>query len=102
MNLVGTKECKFQQVDQVPYVVFSKWSQDSNLIHCFTTKHGGISEGYLASLNLGFGRGDSEETVCQPTHLFKLPLTQHHRMAEHAWRRTLTANSVKLTDACAG
>lgn len=65
MNLVNTRECKFQQVDQVPYVVFSKWTQDSNLTHCFTTKHGGISEGYLASLNLGFGRGDSKETVTQ-------------------------------------
>ena len=32
-------------------------------VHCFSTRLGGVSEGYLASLNLGLGRGDSVETV---------------------------------------
>ncbi|MBE6951333.1 MAG: peptidoglycan editing factor PgeF [Ruminococcaceae bacterium] len=31
--------------------------------HCFTTRHGGVSEGHLASLNLGIHRGDSHENV---------------------------------------
>ena len=31
--------------------------------HCFTTRHGGVSEGYLASLNLGIHRGDKAENV---------------------------------------
>ena len=31
--------------------------------HCFTTRHGGVSEGYLASLNLGIHRGDDPENV---------------------------------------
>ena len=31
--------------------------------HCFTTRLGGVSEGYLASLNLGLHRGDSPENV---------------------------------------
>jgi YfiH family protein len=31
--------------------------------HCFTTRRGGISEDYLASLNLGAGRGDPLENV---------------------------------------
>lgn len=30
--------------------------------HCFSTRLGGISEGYLSSLNLGIHRGDSLET----------------------------------------
>lgn len=34
-------------------------------IHCFTTRYGGVSEGYLASLNLGLNRGDSRENVLQ-------------------------------------
>lgn len=31
--------------------------------HCFTTRWGGCSEGYLDSLNLGENRGDKEENV---------------------------------------
>lgn len=33
--------------------------------HCFSTRRGGVSEGYLASLNLGWQRGDREENVLQ-------------------------------------
>ncbi len=32
-------------------------------VHCFTTRHGGVSEGYLSSLNLGVHRGDQYENV---------------------------------------
>ncbi len=31
--------------------------------HGFSTKLGGVSEGVFESMNLGFGRGDSEENV---------------------------------------
>ena len=31
--------------------------------HCFTTRFGGVSEGYLDSLNIGIHRGDSWENV---------------------------------------
>ncbi|NLH02034.1 MAG: peptidoglycan editing factor PgeF [Clostridiales bacterium] len=31
--------------------------------HCFTTRWGGVSEGYLESLNLGENRGDKDENV---------------------------------------
>ena len=33
--------------------------------HAFTTRYGGVSEGYLASLNLGFNRGDERERVLE-------------------------------------
>lgn len=33
--------------------------------HLFTTKFGGVSTGYLSSLNLGFSRGDNRENVIQ-------------------------------------
>lgn len=36
--------------------------QGANL-HCFTTKEGGVSEGHLSSLNMGYGRGDDEKNV---------------------------------------
>ena len=31
--------------------------------HCFTTRLGGVSQGDLSSMNIGTGRGDSEENV---------------------------------------
>ena len=31
--------------------------------HCFTTRFGGVSEGYLASMNIGPSRGDSQENL---------------------------------------
>ena len=33
--------------------------------HCFTTRMGGVSKGYLESLNLGTSRGDSMENVLE-------------------------------------
>lgn len=35
------------------------------LPHCFTTRYGGVSEGYLSSLNLGTHRGDDPENVAR-------------------------------------
>ena len=31
--------------------------------HCFTTRYGGVSQGHLATLNLGTRRGDTQENV---------------------------------------
>ncbi len=33
--------------------------------HCFTTRFGGVSEGYLSSLNIGVHRGDDPEKVAR-------------------------------------
>lgn len=33
--------------------------------HCFTTRQGGVSQGFLASLNIGNHRGDSPENVAE-------------------------------------
>ncbi|MBR6522781.1 MAG: laccase domain-containing protein, partial [Oscillospiraceae bacterium] len=34
-----------------------------NVVHAFTTREGGVSEGIYSSLNLGFNRGDDPEKV---------------------------------------
>ena len=38
-------------------------AEEISVPHCFTTRHGGVSEGYLSSLNLGIHRGDQPENV---------------------------------------
>ncbi|MBO2527333.1 MAG: peptidoglycan editing factor PgeF [Clostridiales bacterium] len=37
--------------------------------HCFSTRFGGVSEGILASLNLGIHRGDKPENVMKNYHI---------------------------------
>lgn len=46
-----------------PYVSFPVLEQFSFIKHGFSTRLGGVSEGIYGSLNLGFGRGDSNENV---------------------------------------
>lgn len=38
-------------------------AENLKIRHCFTTRFGGVSEGYLSSLNLGIHRGDRPENV---------------------------------------
>lgn len=37
--------------------------REAGVVHCFSTRYGGVSEGHLASLNLGVHRGDKPENV---------------------------------------
>lgn len=37
--------------------------REPGVVHCFSTRYGGVSEGHLASLNLGIHRGDKPENV---------------------------------------
>ena len=46
---------------QLEYLV----AEDIHVPHCFTTRLGGVSTGYLASLNLGLRRGDDPENVAE-------------------------------------
>jgi len=53
----------FQKYNQVEWTVFPKWANDSRLVHAFTTRKGGVSEGNLSSLNLGRSQFDSDDNV---------------------------------------
>lgn len=55
--------CTLVNNNGIDYMVFNKWKDSSDLIHCFTTRNGGISTGIFSSLNLGFNRGDIREHV---------------------------------------
>lgn len=47
----------------VPYFVFRNLEDTGLVRHGFSTRKGGVSEGYLASMNLSFSRGDEPENV---------------------------------------
>ncbi len=45
--------------------------------HCFTTRLGGVSEGYLSSLNIGMHRGDEPENVAKNHEILADTLGYH-------------------------
>ncbi|MBR6407307.1 MAG: peptidoglycan editing factor PgeF [Clostridia bacterium] len=47
----------------VTYLTFPVYDSMKNIRHCFSTRLGGVSEGIFESMNLSFGRGDSDENV---------------------------------------
>ena len=47
----------------VPYLAYPEFEQMSDLLHGFSTREGGVSQGVLSTMNLSFSRGDKEENV---------------------------------------
>ncbi len=53
----------FNNIDEFEFLTSKKMSNFSEIVHCFTTKKGGVSEGVYESLNLGWGTDDEEENI---------------------------------------
>lgn len=49
--------------DNLKYITFKNLELAGLVRHCFTTKLGGVSEGFYSSMNMGFGRGEEEAKV---------------------------------------
>lgn len=47
------------------YVTFPSFERTGKVHHCFSTRRGGVSQGYYASMNLGFHRGDDPKAVME-------------------------------------
>lgn len=50
---------------ETPYLVYKRLSEIKCIRHAFSTRLGGVSEGIFESMNLSFGRGDSDENVIE-------------------------------------
>ena len=48
---------------ELMYMTFDGLKQTGIVEHCFSTRFGGVSEGYLGSMNLSYARGDKKENV---------------------------------------
>ena len=68
MQLIRKQEKPVLHLDMdspsgVPMLRFPAIDQ-TGMVHCgFTTRHGGVSEGWFSSLNLKSGNGDMEEAI---------------------------------------
>lgn len=56
----------------ITYKIFDNYSK--TLVHGFSTRYGGTSSGYLASLNLSFSRGDDRDRVIENHRRFACAL----------------------------
>ncbi len=63
-NYLG-EEVYLDETKEVPLLRFSVCRELKWMDLAFSTRAGGISEGYLASLNLGWDRGEPRENVCE-------------------------------------
>lgn len=55
----------FDEVEKEPLSGISVVSEDGHCNECFSTRLGGVSEGYYSSLNLSFDRGDDPLKVLE-------------------------------------
>ena len=54
-----------ENTDSVPYLEYPMLKNTRIVRHGFSTRLGGVSEGYYASMNLSFDRGDRKEAVAE-------------------------------------
>lgn len=62
LQLLATNEMAVSDTE-VPFLYFKRLATHSDVKHGCSTRVGGVSEGCYSSMNLGFGRGDSDENV---------------------------------------
>lgn len=59
------KETVLEKEAKVPYLHFHSFDRQEWLQLTFSTRLGGVSKGYLSTLNLGWNRGELRENVCE-------------------------------------
>lgn len=64
LEALSTKEMAVSGT-AVPFLYFKRLSEHPEIKHGCSTRVGGVSKGYFSSMNLGFGRGDADETVLE-------------------------------------
>ena len=56
--------------NEVMYYTFPDFEQFDFLVHAFSSREGGVSEGYYSSMNLGIKTDDSKENILKNYELF--------------------------------
>lgn len=65
INVFQEKRVPLPDGESFPVLCLSDWEQLKGVRHCFTTRAGGVSEGWLASLNFRRGLYDPEENILE-------------------------------------
>jgi len=85
---------------QIPYLTFPILSEIPGIVHGFSTRMGGVSQGDCATMNFSYSRGDKEEAVLENyTRMAKILGTVPEHMV--ATKQTHTTNvRVVTTEDC--
>lgn len=59
------EKMNINQKDGVEYLTFPAFDACGEIIHAFSTRKGGVSQGHLGTMNLSFTRGDQPENVSE-------------------------------------
>lgn len=54
---------RIEKIGEVEVIVFDNLSQTDMVKHCFTTRNGGVSQGFYGSMNMGLTRGEDKDLV---------------------------------------
>lgn len=63
--MLKSKSLEIIKNGNLEFITFPKLSATGRVRHLFSTRHGGVSEGDFASMNLSFNRGDLAENVLE-------------------------------------
>ncbi len=61
--MLASKNLNINEKDGIVYITFPLFDKTNLVNHAFTTRIGGVSEGYYSSMNMSFTNGDSERKV---------------------------------------
>jgi len=61
--MIKSQNLTLLKKDDLEYIQFPKLCASGCVKHTFSTRHGGVSKGDFASMNLSFNRGDKRESV---------------------------------------
>lgn len=59
----GRSSTKLVEREDVPFLIFPALEETGTVVHGFSTRLGGVSEGMFSSMNVSFTRGDRKEAV---------------------------------------
>lgn len=62
---INSKTMTLNYENGVPFLTYNSLSEIKTLRHAFSTRLGGVSKDEFTSMNLSFGRGDSDENVTE-------------------------------------
>ena len=62
---INSKIMTLNYENGVPFLTYNSLSEIKTIRHAFSTRLGGVSKGEFTSMNLSFGRGDSDENVTE-------------------------------------
>ena len=68
--MIKTQKQTVNTVNDVSFITFKSFEKYPQLIHAFSTRLGGISDGYYSSMNLSFNVGDNPDTVKENYRIF--------------------------------